>query len=167
MTTDQLTRDRLSQLMDADPEAGVFTWKVSRGRNAKPGQEAGFLKKNGYVSICIDQKEYYAHRLMWLYVHGSMPLGQIDHVDRDKTNNSIYNLRLATAKQNAENMFRDSTNTSGYRGVNFNRRLKSKPWSANITHNGRLIHLGYYATAEDASAARKIGENTYFTHHVQ
>jgi len=166
MNMNKVTKERLENLFFVDIEKGTFTWKANTGGKGKKDKQAGALMGNGYVKIGIDGKEYLAHRLMWLYVNGEFPIINLDHIDRCRSNNCISNLRLATPKQNAENMFRTSTNTSGYRGVYFNKRLKSKPWSANITHNGKAIHIGYFQTAEEASTARKSTENIYFTHHT-
>lgn len=161
-----LTRDRLCELLEVDIENGTFTWRNTMGGRAKKGQQAGVIGVNGYVAICVDQKGYLAHRLMWLYVYGAMPLLQIDHIDRNRTNNKPVNLRLATQKQNSENIYRTKTNTSGYRGVRCESRLITKPWSATITHNYKQKHLGYYATVEEAVIARKAAEDLYFTHHM-
>ena len=161
-----ITRDRLIELLDVNTEQGTFYWKNTMGGKALKGSEAGALAVNGYVAIRLDKKDYLAHRLMWLYVYGAMPLLHIDHIDRDRTNNKPTNLRLATNKQNGENMFRSKTNTSGYRGVRKESRLISKPWSATITHNYKQKHLGYFATAEEAVKARKKAEDQYFTHHT-
>lgn len=167
MAVNSLSRERLCELLDVDTERGTFTWRNTMGGKAKKGQQAGAKQKIGYIVIRVDQTDYFAHRLMWLYVYGAMPLLSIDHIDRDKSNNRPTNLRLATPKQNSENMFRMSTNTSGYRGVRFESRLISKPWSACITHNYKQKHLGYYATLQEAIAARHAAEDELFTHHVR
>jgi hypothetical protein len=163
-----LTKAKLCELFDIDAERGLFIWKVNKGGKGKKGREAGALMSNGYVKIGIDNKEYLAHRLMWLYVYGEFPTENLDHIDRCRTNNCITNLRFAQTKQNAENMFRVNQNTSGYKGVHFMKRLASrkKPWQANITHNGKTIHIGYFESAEQACSARRLAENTYFTHHT-
>lgn len=166
MNINKLTKERLEDLFLVDIEKGTFTWKANTGGRGKRDKQAGCLMHNGYVKIGINGKEYLAHRLMWLYVNGEFPTINLDHIDRCRRNNCISNLRLATVKQNSENMFREKQNTSGYRGVHFNKLLKSKPWSANITHNGKAIHIGYFQTAKEASIARKAAENTYFTHHI-
>ena len=160
-----LTRDRLCELLSVDTEQGLFTWKNTMGGKAFKGDIAGSRNANGYVLIRLDGKDYLAHRLMWLYVYGAMPILQIDHIDRNRDNNKPTNLRLATQKQNSENMFRVKTNTSGFRGVRREARLKTKPWSATITHNYKQKHLGYYATFEEAVEARKAAEDLFFTHH--
>jgi len=161
-----LTRDRLCELLDIDTEKGIFIWKHTMGGKAKKGQQAGNINLQGYLITGIDQKDYLGHRLMWLYVYGALPLLQIDHINRIRHDNRPVNLRLATQKQNSENMYRLKNNTSGYRGVRCENRLKEKPWSATITHNYQTKHLGYYSTAEEAVEARKKAEDLYFTHHV-
>jgi len=161
-----ITSERLNELLSIVPQKGIFIWRSNAGGKGKKDKKAGTLMANGYLKIGIDNKEYLAHRLMWLFVHGEFPKTNIDHIDRCRSNNCILNLRLATPKQNAENMFRTSTNKSGYRGVHFNKRLQSKPWSANIMHNKKTIHIGYFKTAEEAYIARKSTENIYFTHHT-
>lgn len=165
MANEILTRERLCELLDVDTEKGMFTWKNTMGGKAMRGQVAGAKNTPGYIVIRLDQKDYLAHRLMWLYVYGAFPLLSIDHIDRDKTNNKPTNLRLATPKQNSENMFRVKSNTSGFRGVRKEARLISKPWSATITNNYKQIHLGYFATKEEAVQARIEAEDKYFTHH--
>lgn len=167
MKTEQLTRDRLCELLDVDTEKGTFVWKHTMGGKAKRGQEAGALTENGYVVIGIDKKDYLAHRLMWLYVYGDMPLLNIDHIDRDRTNNVPTNLRIATEKQNAENRSLKSKNKSGHRGVFFREYLKSKPWHVSIMNNRKTIHIGYFSTLEEAIEARRVAEDKYFTHHTK
>lgn len=167
-TKNILTSEKLMELFFIDSEKGIFVWKKNTGGKGKKGEKAGTLAVNGYIKIGIGNKEYLAHRLMWLYVYGKFPETNLDHIDRCRSNNSISNLRLATQKQNCENMFRTRQNTSGYKGVHFMKRLegRKKPWQANITHNGKTIHIGYFATAEEAFSQRKLFENIYFTHHA-
>lgn len=161
-----LSRDRLCELLDVNTETGVFTWKFTMGGKAKKGQEAGALTSQGYVSIRVDQTDYLAHRLMWLYVYGAFPILPIDHIDRNKTNNMPTNLRIATPKQNGENRSLRSNNASGHRGVFFRKYLKSKPWAVSIMNNRKTIHIGYYATVDEAIIARRQAEDMYFTHHA-
>ena len=162
-----LSRDRLCELLDIDIETGVFTWKFTMGGKAKKGQEAGSLTSQGYVQIRVDQEDYLAHRLMWMYVYGEFPLLSIDHIDRQKTNNRPTNLRLATEKQNGENRSLKSNNASGHRGVFLRKGLKSKPWAVSIMNNRKTIHIGYFSTVEEAIEARRAAEDKYFTHHTK
>ena len=161
----EITKDRLCELLEIDVEKGIFIWKHTMGGKAKKGQEAGAIGKNGYLTIRIDQVDYLAHRLMWLYVYGAFPIVCIDHIDKNKTNNKYINLRLATQKQNGENKLLNSNNSSGHRGVFFRKNLKSKPYLVSIMNNKKSIHVGYFAKIEEAIEARKKAEDKYFTHH--
>lgn len=163
----ELTRDRLCELLDINTETGVFIWKHTMGGKAKKGQQAGAITVNGYVAIGIDKVDYLCHRLMWLYVYGAFPILNIDHIDRDKTNNKPVNLRLATPKQNGENRSLKSNNASGHRGVFLRKYLKSKPWAVSIMNNRKTIHVGYFATVEEAIEARRLVEDKYYTHHIK
>jgi hypothetical protein len=166
MKTEKLTRERLTELLSVDTERGIFTWKHTMGGKAQKGQEAGTLTENGYVAIRVDKRDYLAHRLMWLYVYGAFPIINIDHIDRDRTNNRPNNLRLATEKQNGENRSLKSKNSSGHRGVFLRKYLKSKPWAVSIMSKRKTIHIGYFATVEEAVKARRDAEDKYFTHHT-
>ena len=124
----ELTRDRLCELLDINTETGIFTWKHTMGGKAKKGQQAGVLNAHGYIMIRVDQVDYLAHRLMWLYVYGAFPILNIDHIDRNRSNNRPINLRLATPKQNGENRSLKSKNFSGYKGVYLRKNLKDSTW---------------------------------------
>jgi hypothetical protein len=167
MTKNELTRERLCELLDVDVEKGLFVWKHTMGGKAKKGQEAGSLTSQGYVQLRLDQQDYLAHRLMWFYVYGAFPVVQVDHIDRNRTNNSATNLRVATPKQNGENRSLNSNNLSGHRGVFFRKDLTSKPWHVNIMSNRKTIHIGYFSTLDEAIQARRNAEDKYFTHHTK
>jgi hypothetical protein len=142
-------RDRVLRLFDYDPATGFFTNKVSRGR-AKAGARAGSDVGHGYRKICIDYVRYYEHHLAWLIVHGVWPR-EIDHVDGNRSNNAIANLRLATRTQNNANGGW-ATGLSGLRGVYKDWR-RPHMWFAKIQVGGRHIYLGEYDTPEEAHAA--------------
>jgi len=134
---------------------GEFRWRARQDRRAQcnalfAGKIAGTFSY-GYRQIMIDYRLYLAHRLAWLYQTGAWPPDQIDHIDCDKGNNRFANLRLATNSQNQQNRGVRSDNTSGHKGVCWHRR--DRKWSARIRHNGKTMHLGYFDTIEQASAA--------------
>jgi hypothetical protein len=145
-----LTRDRVRELLDYNPETGVFTWKVKR-KSVNPGDEAGALKANGYRNITIDSRQYGAHRLAWLYSYGRFPREFIDHVNRDKLDNRLCNLREATAQQNTHNRRGDRDSKTGLKGV-YPRR-NGRCFEAAIMRDGKLNYLGQFPTREAASAA--------------
>jgi hypothetical protein len=145
-----ITSERLRALLDYDPETGEFTWRVSR-RQGLQGKRAGSTDSQGYLCIRIDGRGYKAHPLAWLRVFGNWPDGELDHANGDRADNRISNLRLATPSQNCANRRRYRTNTSGYKGVTFNR--KARKWHAKIQKHGKSRHLGLFPTAADAHAA--------------
>ena len=159
----KLTAEYLRSILHYDPATGIFTWKISNSNRVKVGDAAGSLGGGGYLRIRVCSRSYPAHRLAWLYVYGIWPEGQIDHINRIRTDNRISNLRDVSHKQNGQNRSKDSRNTSGHPGVYWCRQ-KSK-WQARIMHNQKLIHLGLFADIEDAIAARKAGELKYWGHH--
>jgi len=93
-----LTQSRLKELLQYSPSTGLFTWKMSRRGRAKSGSVAGTKTKasNPYLLISIDSKQYYAHRLAWIYMYGEAPLRRLTHLDGDHSNNRIANLTLLT-----------------------------------------------------------------------
>lgn len=163
--TNKLTQKRLKELLDYHPGTGVFTWRINRGGTAKTGSVAGCVLGDEYLQIQIDGKGYYAHRLAWLYVHGEFPPDQLDHINRVRADNRIANLRPATNAENNQNQCRRSDNTSGVVGVYWYKQLGK--WRALIQLNGRLMHLGYYKTIEEAAAARAVAKAKYHTFHPE
>ena len=143
-----LTQEELHQLLDYDPETGVFRWKVNSGY-CRAGQVTAFPTDRGYLRISIQGKIYSVHRLAWFYVHGVWPTQQVDHINGVKTDNRICNLREATNSENNQGRRMRSDNTSGYVGVTWNK--SSKKFRAQIKVNGRYVFLGKFATAEEAS----------------
>jgi HNH endonuclease/AP2 domain len=154
----ELTFERLRQVLDYDPQTGIFTWrqrpnasrlgKVWNTRYA--GKEAGCIDKDrGYRILAIDNKSYWAHRLVFLYVFGQWPPNQVDHLDANPSNNKLANLRLATGSQNQANQRRPINNTSGFKGVS---SYKGK-WQAQISYHSKTIRLGIFSTPDAAHAA--------------
>ena len=156
-----ITQERLKELLHYDPETGVFTRNVTTNNNAHAGDVAGSPHIKGYVQIQVDSHVLLAHRLAWFYTYGEFPHGMLDHHDQDKTNNRMSNLRPVTNKQNLENTKVSSNNKSGFKGV----CAKGSKWLAYITHCYKRIHLGYFDTPEEASAAYEAMRDILFTHH--
>lgn len=161
-----MTQDELKARLHYDPETGVFTWKENPQRRAQwnatfAGKPAGSVIDTGYVRIRIDDKGHRAHRLAWLYVHGYLP-EEIDHIDGDKTNNAIANLRSVTHSENLRNTRKNTRNTTGIVGVTY--RPSRNQWLAYITINRKRIHGGIFGTKEEAVKARKALERKYDFH---
>lgn len=147
---EELTQERLKELLDYDPETGVFTWLVTNSTRNVAGNEAG-CRADGKVYVGVDGRMYRAHRLAWLYVHGEFPSENLDHVNRDWQDNRIDNLRIASQEENMRNRGRQRNNTTGYKGVSFIRR--DKRYQAKIQHSGKHQHLGYFTCPREAAHA--------------
>ena len=154
-----ITSSEVRELLSYDPATGEFRWRRSR-RGLFAGTVAGNTRAPGYRVIMIDGRTYYAHRLAWLYVHGGWPAYDVDHIDGDKDNNAISNLRQATVSENIRNRGKLSTNTSGVKGVCWNKKLGK--WQASITLHRKQISLGYFDSIDDA--ARAYADAAYRLH---
>ena len=148
-----LTQKILKRLLSYDPETGIFVRLVSTSNRVKVGDVAGTPHNMGYWSISLMGRRHLAHRLAWLYVYGIWPPQEIDHMNGDRSDNRICNIRLASRPQNAANGRTRSTNTSGHPGVHYETRRSC--WCAYIGKNNKRIWLGYFDTAEAAIAARR------------
>lgn len=144
-----ISHGRLLELLKYDRDTGIFTWRLARGR-AAAGSVAGRVSLHGYHEIRLDDRLYKAHRLAWLYVHGTMPCEHIDHINGVRADNRIDNLRPASPSQNQHNRGAQSNNTSGFKGVSWNSRRKK--WCAQIRFEWSTQFLGYF---EDAQAAKR------------
>jgi hypothetical protein len=149
-----LTDAELRNLFHYDPETGSFTRLKSvhpRDRRRYPCK-AGCVNTSGYVVIRINDTLYYGHRLAWLYMHGEWPPHSVDHVNGDRADNRLANLRLATQSENGANGARRKNNTSGYPGVVWLRN--EGKWGAQVMYKRSLLRLGLFETKEDALAVR-------------
>lgn len=147
------------QLLSYDPCTGIFTNKVWRSSNAVAGSVAGAMQNKGYLTIWLDGRRYMAHRLAWLYVYGELPEKQIDHTNREKSDNRIANLRLADNSENQQNVAMTSNNKSGAVGVYWHK--KNNRWFSQIIVNRKTIHLGSFTDFNEAVMARKRAEMEY------
>ena len=156
------SRELVRQLLDYDPLTGALTWRqrpeslFTRHRqflnwNSRyPGKAAGYVSDFGYVVMHFQGTLFKAHRLIWLLVHGD-PVPEIDHIDGDRANNRIVNLRAATRTQNRANSGVSRNNTTGIKGVS----VRKGRFLARIMHNGEAIRLGVFKTLSEASQARR------------
>jgi hypothetical protein len=144
----ELSLERLREALSYDPYIGLFTWCITR-RGTFRGSVAGSLDRDGYRMITIDGSPYRAARLAWFYVNGHWPVNYVDHRNGVCDDDRINNLREATNTQNQHNAGPQRTNTSGFKGVTFNKTHEK--YQATIRVDGRRIFLGYFNTPEDAS----------------
>lgn len=149
----KISLDRLRDVLHYDAETGDFIWKKKLSNSSRIGDVAGATEPDGYRILSIDGRSYRAHRLVWYYIYGSEAPFEIDHIDGDRSNNRLSNLRLATKSQNRKNTKRHRDNKSGFKGVVFQKHTKKNPWRSVITYGGKSHHLGNFPTPEDAHAA--------------
>lgn len=153
-----MNQDQIKQILVYDQDAGIFTWAKTH-RRAKSGCVAGSKTPNGYIAIHTNGRSYYAHRLAYLYVFGEFD-GQIDHINRDKADNRICNLRTASNSQNGHNKPKNKNNTSGYKGVSWCGQVRK--WKALISINGKRKHLGAFDCPVKAGEAYAKFKDEFF-----
>ena len=146
------TQLRLKELVDYQPESGIFTWLA---RPAAPawdaryaGKRAGHVDRSGYCLITIDGHKHTAARLAWLYMTGAWPAETIDHKNCIRSDDRFENLRPASFSENLAN--RSAFGKSGLKGAYHN---PDRGWFSCIRIGGRTIQLGRFRTAEEAHAA--------------
>jgi len=158
MSKPDITAEQLREILEYSAETGVLVWKIRPSRSVKPGDVAGCVDNKGYVTVGINRRIYKSHRLAWLIVHGVWPDGLIDHIDGNKSNNRLSNLRLVNETGNAENVRRpNKRNKSGFMGVIW---FQNK-WRASITIKHKTKWLGDYATPEEAHQVYLDAKRSY------
>jgi len=139
---------------------GKLYWKSNANRRARIGDKAGSSNSDGYLRIELKGKKYMVHRIIYEMAYGSIPdLYQIDHVNGNRTDNRLDNLRLATLSQNKWNSSKRKDNTSGFKGVSWDKHKQK--WRAQINIFNKRKCSGYFSTKEEAYAARLAAEKIY------
>lgn len=146
----ELTREYLLWSLDYEPMTGIFIWlNPPRNHSEKKGRVAGHTSQAGYVKIKLNGRHYPAHRLAWFYVYGWWP-AMIDHMNGDRADNRIVNLKPCTNTENTQN----HTRTHGKSGLPVGvRRTNGGQYQARITSNKTVHHLGVFRTKEEAKLA--------------
>lgn len=154
MKTNEISLERLKQVIEYHHETGVFVWRITLSSRAQSGMIASSDDGRGYKRICIDGMRYKAHRLAWLYAYGVWPDGCIDHVNGNPSDNRIKNLRCVTLSGNAQNqrVAHRNNKSSGLLGA-YPAANKTNPWKAAIQINGKTTYIGQYKTKEEAHLA--------------
>lgn len=161
--TATLTQQRAMQVVAYDAETGELRWLVASSPKARhhvyrPGDVVSGRQSQGYIALWVDGRKYLAHRVAFLIAHGRWPAGDVDHVNGNKTDNRIENLREATRVQNNGNTKLPRHNTSGMKGV---RRHRAK-WVAQISIENQCRYLGIFETKEQAGEAYAKAAQEHF-----
>lgn len=147
----RITQYRLKSLLTYDPDTGIFMRK---------GKRSGYNHHSGYRYVGIDGEKIIEHRLAWFYVYGVWPVADLDHINRNRSDNRIANLREANRATNCQNQPIRKSNKSGITGVYYHK--VSGKWAASISVDKRQIHLGVYDTMQEAAEIRRKAELTYY-----
>lgn len=154
-----LTQEYLRSLFDYNAETGVFTRLVCTANRHKVGEAVGHSAARGYRQAMAAGKKYMVHQLVWMWVYGYLPPNDIDHINRNRSDNRLANLREVTRSENNHNMGISRANWSGYTGVAWD---KSRClWLASIKADGKQHHLGRFKTPQAASAAYLAAKAVY------
>lgn len=141
-----MTKKHALRFVNYNPKTGEFKY-------IHTGKPANKVSANGYIRVSIEGKRYQAHRLAWIIVNGSIPEDmQIDHINHDRTDNRISNLRIATALENRRNRELQANNSTGVNGVSVDARTGR--YEVHVKVKGKKIWLGTYNTMPEAKAAR-------------
>ena len=155
-----LTQARLEELLHYDPETGLFTRLVRTSNSTKVGDVVGTAGKGGYLACSIDWKFHQMHRLAFLYMTGSFPVYDVDHINGLTADNRWCNLRDVPTQLNVQNVKRaNKNNRSGFMGVHW--REERAKWVASIRINGKYVRLGSFDTPEEAHAAYLEGKRKH------
>ncbi len=158
--------DEMNELLRYEPETGRLFWKprprslfpndrLYRSWNSANSEKEALtaLTAGGYRHGSFRGKFFLAHRVAWLLAKGRWPDGLLDHIDRNKLNNRICNLREASKALNAINSKMSRRNTSGVRGVSWDK--KNRQWQVRIKVDSKVKFLGRFDTIKEAGDARK------------
>ena len=112
-----ITQEQLKELLHYNPDTGIFTWKRRPSNRVSVGDNAGHLNRDGYIDLTVNGFKQGAHRFAWLYIYGFLPLGHIDHINGNRSDNRIVNIRDGTQLENNKNKSKLKSNKSGVTGV--------------------------------------------------
>lgn len=151
---ESISESRLKELLEYDPDTGVFTWLITPSQRTRKGMRAGSIHKaSGYRRIKIDNVNYQEHRLAFLYMTGSVPQ-VVDHIDQDRSNNKWCNLRASTHAENSMNIGATRKSKTGHQGVYYN--AKKFKYQAYITKQGRKVWQQSFDSCSEAVEARRV-----------
>lgn len=154
--------DSLKSVLSYDKISGLFHWSKTMSRRCKKGSVAGWTSYAGYNEIRVGDLIYKAHRLAVAFSFNEEPIGEVDHIDGDRLNNSLLNLRMVTRQENQRNSTIRTDNQSGFCGVYWDKDREK--WRAGIRVDNKTIYLGIFNKKDDAIKARKEANLKYGFH---
>lgn len=165
-----ITREQLSTVLECIPETGSLTWKprvesspyIKAWNTKYAGKQAGNLTGLGYLHTQAFGRRLFVHRIVWLFAHNEWPPTLLDHVNGDRADNRISNLRAVPHAINLRNQALRRTNKSGVMGVHWS--AQRRKWVAKIVVGGRTIILGHFDSVDEAASARKEADRQYGFH---
>lgn len=158
ITTPTLTQEAVTDAFVYSPDTGIVSWRKRKPHKNKVNG-LGHADKQGYLSVGFKGRQYSLHRLIWLYVYGYWPKGEIDHINGNNQDNRLCNLREVSPSENQHNRRICKNNKSGFAGVSFDKQTGR--WYACITVNSRRINLGRHSSPEAASDAYLKAKSFY------
>lgn len=156
-----MDRNELLKHFRYEPDTGELFWVLPTANRVKKGDRVGYKSSDGYMYFGFKGKTLKVHRAAYLMYYGYLP-EQIDHIDHNRINNKIENLRSSSPKDNSRNHTLQKNNTSGQVGVTWSKSRKK--WVAMIWNNSKPIYIGRFINKEDAIKARKEAEVKYGYH---
>ena len=147
-----LAKNLMSVLFDYNEETGDLIWKLPSYLKQRKGEAVGFINEKGYKEVCLNHRRYRIHRLVYFMHYGDVP-DILDHINNDRTDNRIENLRPADSSQNSYNRKLVGSNKSGIKGVYWSKH--NNKWRGQIKVRGKKLHIGYFDTLEEAAVIMK------------
>jgi hypothetical protein len=153
-----ITQNDLKKILSYDQETGIFSWKNPR-KKTNIGKIAGCKHHSGYIVISIKNKQYQAHRLAWIYIYGDIIKPEIDHINLNKSDNRIINLREANRSENQLNKVASKHSKTQIKGVSWHKtNLK---WRVQCSINKKQTDIGYFDDLEFAELVAIEARNKY------
>lgn len=150
MLNNSVSHERLLELLSYNPETGLFTWRESRTNGIRENSLAGSKHNSGYITISVDGVPYQAHRLAWFYIYAEWPIGELDHINRERADNRVSNLRNISKAGNQYNIGLPKHNRSGCLNVFWN--APTGKWKVHM----KVLGKNYFGGSFECKLAANI-----------
>lgn len=153
-----LTYEVVRKLFHYDEERGALIWKETNSNRAVKGAVAGCKRKDGRIQVRVNGKYHFSHQIIWIWMTKKPPIGCVDHINCNPSDNRWGNLRQASIKENCRNKRIGKNNSTGFKGI----RFQAKKYEANITVDCKWIYLGRFKTKKEAHQAYCTAARKYY-----